>query len=31
VLDLQSNNETHRPLLDAIAMLKAHRDEPTQF
>lgn len=31
VLDLGSNNEAHRPLLDAIEMLKAHRDEPTQF
>lgn len=31
VLDLRSNNETHRPLLDAIELLKAHRDETAQF
>jgi TnpA family transposase len=31
VLDLRSNNETHRPLLDAIAMLKARRAETAKF
>src|SRR5262249_13006968 len=31
VLDLRSNNATHRPLLDAIEMLKGRRDETTKF
>jgi hypothetical protein len=31
VLELRSNNATHRPLLDAIAMLKSRRDEQAQY
>ena len=31
VLDLRSNNASHRPLLDAIAMIRSRRDEQGQY
>jgi len=31
VLDLRSNNAIHRPLLDAIEMIRSRRDEQQQY